>query len=196
NPCATCHADRGARWAAAQIRSWRSGDSSAIGFQRYASAFALADAGVADASRLLSDVARDTTQPAIARATALAEYPARDERESLDLLSLGLNDPNPLVRMGALQGLNRLPLERRAALAKPLLFDSVRVVRVDASRLQVGATLHSSTQQAAAERATEEWIAAQQYNADRSDARTNLGTFYAERGDLSRAEAALRAEHP
>jgi len=153
----------------------------------------LADAGVADASHLLSEVASDTTQPAIARATALAEYPARDDRESLIVLSLGLNDPSPLVRLGALRGLNRLPLERRAALVTPLLADSMMAVRVDASRLQVGAAAHSSTQQASFERAAREWIGVQQYDADRSDARTNLGTFYAERGDLSRAEAELRA---
>jgi Tfp pilus assembly protein PilF len=193
NSCATCHAERGARWAAAQISSWRSGDKSMIGFQRFASAFALADAGVADASRLLSEVVRDTTQPAIARATALAEYPARDDRESLDILSLGLNDANPLVRLGAIEGLNRLPLERRAALATPLLGDSSMAVRAYAARLQVGAPTQSSAQQTAFDRAAGEWIAVQQYNADRADARTNLGTFYAERGDLSRAEAELRA---
>jgi tetratricopeptide (TPR) repeat protein len=193
NACTTCHADRAPRWAAAQITSWRSGDSSAIGFQRFAHAFAFADAGVADASHLLSAVATDTTQPAIARATALAEYPARDDRESLIVLSLGLNDPSPLVRLGALRGLNRLPLERRAALVTPLLADSMMAVRVDASRLQVGAAVRSSAQQASFDRAVREWIGVQLYDADRSDARTNLGTFYAERGDLSRAEAELRA---
>ena len=193
NACTTCHADRGARWAAAEITKWRSGDSSAIGFQRFAHAFALADAGVADASRLLSQVATDTTQPPIARATALAEYPARDDRASLEVLSIGLNDANPLVRLGALQGLNRLPADRRAALATPLLSDSTLAVRVDASRLQAGAATRSSTQQSAIERSAREWVEVQQYNADRADARTNLGTFFAERGDLSRGEEELRA---
>ena len=193
NACASCHADRGARWSAAQVTAWRSGDTSAIGFQRFALAFALADAGVADASRLLGEVVRDTTQPAIARATALSDYPARDDRESLDVLSLGLNDPDPIVRLGALQGLSRLPTERRAALATPLLLDSTRAVRLDASSLQSGAAFQSSAQQSAFERSAREYVAVQQYNADRADARTNLGTFYAEQGDLARAEAELRA---
>ena len=193
NACASCHADRGARWSAAQVTAWRSGDTSAIGFQRFALAFALADAGVADASRLLGEVVRDTTQPAIARATALSDYPARDDRESLDVLSLGLNDPDPIVRLGALQGVSRLPTERRAALATPLLLDSTRAVRLEASTLQSGSAFQSSAQQSAFERSAREYVAVQQYNADRADARTNLGTFYAEHGDLARAEAELRA---
>ena len=86
-----------------------------------------------------------------------------------------------------------MPLERRAPLVAPLVLDSVSVVRVDAARLQTGAALRSSEQQAAYERAVREYVAVQEYNADRADARTNLGTFYAEQGDLSRAEAELRA---
>ena len=45
NACASCHADRGAQWAASQITAWRSGDTSAIGFQRFAAAFAAAGCG-------------------------------------------------------------------------------------------------------------------------------------------------------
>jgi predicted CXXCH cytochrome family protein len=193
NACTSCHIDRGARWAATQITAWRSGDTSAIGFQRFASAFSAASAGGADAARRLSDVAKDSTQPPIARATALAEFPARDDRASLDVLSLGLNDPNPLIRFGAIQGVGRLPLERRAPLAAPLLNDSLSAIRVDAVRLQAGAAFQSSDQRTAFEHAAREYVAVQQYNADRADARTNLGSFYAEQGDLSRAEAELRA---
>jgi tetratricopeptide (TPR) repeat protein len=193
NVCTSCHIDRGARWAATQITAWRSGDTSAIGFQRFASAFAAADARSADANRRLTEVVKDTTQSAIARATAFAEYQARDDRESLDVLSLGLTDASPLIRLGAVAAVSRLPLERRAALATPLLSDSVATIRIDASRLQVGAPFQSSAQQTAFERAAREFLAVQQYNADRADARTNLGLFYGEQGDLPRAEAELRA---
>ncbi len=193
NPCTGCHVDRPARWAATQVTVWRNGDTSAIGFQRFAPAFALAESGVADASRLLGDVVRDSTQPAIARATALAQYPARDDRESLEVLALGLNDVDPIVRLGALQGVGRLPAERGAALAAPLLLDTATAIRAEASRLHVGVAFQSSAQQSAFEQAWREYVAIQEYNADRADARTNLGLFYAARGDLSRAEAEMRA---
>jgi Flp pilus assembly protein TadD len=69
----------------------------------------------------------------------------------------------------------------------------MRVVRIAATQLQAGAAFASSEQQAAFERASREFVAAQQYDADRADARTNLGTYYAELGDLSRAQAELTA---
>jgi Flp pilus assembly protein TadD len=37
-----------------------------------------------------------------------------------------------------------------------------------------------------------EYVDVQQFNADRADGRTNLGTFYAERGDFARAVSELR----
>lgn len=46
---------------------------------------------------------------------------------------------------------------------------------------------------AAFERAAAEYVEAQRYNADRSEARVNLGTFLAERGDFAGAEAELRS---
>jgi Tfp pilus assembly protein PilF len=192
NACATCHAERGAIWAASQVTAWRSGDTSAIGFERFAAAFAAADSGSADAQRLLSQVVRDTTQPPIARATALSELAASDD-ETIHVLSSGLDDPTPLVRFGALEGLVFAEPSRRAALATSLLSDSMRTLRLEATRLQAGAAFTSSEQQAAFERASREFIAAQQYDADRADARTNLGTFYAERGDFSQAQTELEA---
>ena len=59
--------------------------------------------------------------------------------------------------------------------------------------MQAGAAFVSSEQQAAFERASREFIAAQQYDADRADARTSLGTFYAELGDFGRAQSELEA---
>src|SRR5262249_12308633 len=50
----------------------------------------------------------------------------------------------------------------------------------------------------ALERAASEFVASQRYNADRAEARNNLGTFYGNRGDAVKAEeeitAAIRLE--
>ncbi len=189
NACSSCHADRGAQWAASQVSAWNGG-ATPIGLQRFAAAFAAADARSADARRLLSEVAGDTTQPAIARATALAELPPSD-RDAVNVLANGVNDPSPLVRLGALQGLTLAEPSQRASLTTPLLSDSMRAVRIAATQLQAGAAFVSSEQQAAFERASREFVASQQYDADRADARTNLGTFYAELGDLPRAQTEL-----
>ena len=193
NACASCHAARGAQWAAAQIADWRFGDTSQVGFQRFAPAFAAAFNGGVDAERRLADVIRDTGESPIARASALAQLPGLEGRVSLTTIALGINDANPLVRLGAVQGAMHLAAEPRAALVTPLLSDSTSVVRIDASSAQVGAPLTSSDQQSAFDRAAREFVTAQLYNADRADARTNLGTFYAVQGDLARAESELRA---
>jgi len=46
---------------------------------------------------------------------------------------------------------------------------------------------------AAFERASAEYVASQQYNADRADARVNLGIFYANQGDAAKAEGEIKA---
>ena len=69
----------------------------------------------------------------------------------------------------------------------------MRAVRIAATQLQAGTAFASSEQQAAFQRASREFVVSELYDADRADARTNLGTFYAELGDLSRAESELKA---
>lgn len=140
----------------------------------------------------MMEVVDDSTESPIARATALAGLPVDADRQTLAALSRGLADPSPLVRLGALQSASQLPPERRGAFVAPLLDDPMSTVRIDASRLQVGSRLTSSNEQPALERATREFIAAQQHNADRADARTNLGSFYADQGEWERAEFQLR----
>ena len=51
----------------------------------------------------------------------------------------------------------------------------------------------SAAQRAAFERAGAEYVASQRYNADRAEARINLGTFYANRGDAAKAEEEIKA---
>jgi Tfp pilus assembly protein PilF len=57
----------------------------------------------------------------------------------------------------------------------------------------VSADRLDAAQRAAFERASVEYVETQRYNADRAEARVNLGTFYAYRGDAAQAKAELRA---
>ena len=192
NACANCHASRPATWAATQIDSWRGGDTTARGHQRFADALAASEHGAPDAQSLLRALAVDTAQPAIARATALSRLPAPTDRANLVAVATGLDAADPLLRLAALRPLLMLPPEQRAQLIAPRLADSVRTVRVDAAGMHPGkAWVTDSYQQSALDRAAREFIAAQQYNADRADARSNLGTFLALRGDISGAASEL-----
>jgi Tfp pilus assembly protein PilF len=180
NACTACHTERPARWAAAQITAWRGGDTTSHGLQRFADALAAAEGRVARAQPLLQGVATDSTQPAIPRATALAELAAPTDRATLGVVGRGLSDPDPLVRLGALRPVWQFPPERRAVFVAPLLADTMRVIRIDAAGVHPGAALTTNADEKTAfEHAADEFIASQRYNADRADARTNLGTFFA-----------------
>jgi Tfp pilus assembly protein PilF len=165
------------------------------GYQRFAAAFAAANADAPGAQAPLRAIAGDSTQPPIVRATAFAATNASNSRATIEAISQGLHDSNALVRLGALQSLANAPLNARASLAVPLLTDPLRTVRIEAASVlaAVPATQWSVDTRAAFEHADGEYIASQRYNADRAEARVNLGTFYANRGDAASSEAEIKA---
>mgnify|MGYP001283956688 FL=1 len=193
NACNGCHTNRDARWAAAQVTQWYG--HAPQGFQRFAGAFAAAHTGAPDAQSQLQAIIADASHPAIARATALAQLNAPLRQAALDTLAAALRDGSPLVRLGALQSLASAPPDARVRLAAPLLADSLQAIRIEAVSLlaAVPSEQLSSEQRAAFERAGAEYVASQRYNSDRADARVNLGTFYAHRGDATKAEAEIKA---
>jgi Flp pilus assembly protein TadD len=143
-------------------------------------------------------VAASPTAPAIARASALSELHSRVSPANIELARKGLADPDPMVRIGALDMLDGLPGNRLWPLVSPLLTDSSPGVRVRAVSVLAGvpAASQPASDREAFERATAEFIAAQRFNADRPEARSTLGNFFARRGLAADAEneyeAALR----
>ena len=106
-----------------------------------------------------------------------------------------MRDRNPLLRLAALQSLANAPLAARVSLAAPLLSDPLKALRIEAVSLlaPVPADQLNAEQRAAFERASAEYVASQRYNADRAEARVNLGTFYANRGEAAKAEEEIKA---
>jgi predicted CXXCH cytochrome family protein len=189
NACNDCHRDKPPEWAAAAIAAWFGPDRR--GSLTYAAAFRAAWTDQPDAQVLLSALASATNVPALVRASALAELPT----PSIDLATRGLSDPDPEVRLGALDMLESLPPEQRWPLAAPLLSDPVRGVRIRVAELLVAvpAASRPPADRERFERAASEFIAAQGLNADRPDARTALGNFQALQGNAAAAEAEYRA---
>jgi tetratricopeptide (TPR) repeat protein len=193
NACNGCHANRDARWAAERVEAWFGHGPS--GYQRFASALSLARPDTRDRQAELRSVANDATQPAIARATALAQIDASSHPAAFDSLARGLRDPSGIVRLGALQSLRGAPLNLRVPLAEPSLSDRLRAVRVEAVSVlaPVPAGQLSADGQRAFDRAAVEYVDTQRYNADRAEGRVNLGSFYGSRGDASSGEQELKA---
>jgi Tfp pilus assembly protein PilF len=191
NACGRCHEDRSADWAATEIHKRH--PQPKPGFQTFATSFGAADRGEPGNSTALAAIAADPAQSAIARASALDRLALRPDRTAIDAAGAALQDRSPLVRAAALEALAGLaPLERQVAL--PLLVDPVRTVRLAATNLLAPLAADAlGTHAAAFERAASEYVAAERFNADRPENRTNLGSFLAERGDHAAAEAEYRA---
>jgi predicted CXXCH cytochrome family protein len=192
NACAGCHAPQTAEWAADQVRRWLGRD--ARGMQRYGAELHAARSRTSDAEASLVALLQDASQPAIARATALAELGGWLSPRSLGAVATALRDPSPLVRLGALEALDALPPEERWRYAERLLADPARVVRaLAASALADRASFEVSAEQKEAfARAADDYIQAQRFNADQPESRVNLGNFLAARGETAQAESAYR----
>lgn len=193
NACNNCHADKSAQWAADAIERWHGPVRK--GFQNYAEAFQASWTDRADAVALLAMVAASPTTPAIARASALSELHSRVSPANIELARKGLADPDPMVRIGALDMLDGLPGNRTWPLVYPLLSDSSLGVRIRAVSVlaAVPTAIQPVSDRPAFERAEAEFIAAQHLNTDRPEARSTLGNFYARRGLRADAENEYKA---
>ncbi len=193
NACNGCHGDKPAQWAAATVEQWFG--PTREGFQNYATAFHAARTDAIDAANLLAAVAADGNAPAVARATALSELASHVSPANIEAARSGLADPDPMVRIGALDMLENVPAGQIWPFASPLLADPVRGVRIKAASLlaPVPAASQSKADRERFDSAAREFIAAQRANAERPEARTTLGNFLAQRGLAQEAEAEYRA---
>ncbi|MGA7323373.1 MAG: tetratricopeptide repeat protein [Rhodomicrobium sp.] len=188
NTCSSCHADHDAAWAAAAMERWHGPVRK--GFQTYAEAFHAVRLDLPEARNLLIKVAQDASTPAIARGTALLLLRDKPSAAAVAEISRGLRDGDPMVRIGALASFESLPPEARWKLARDSLSDSVRAVRMQAASTLADmppAGLNPADR-AALEKASQEYIAAREFNADRAEERASLAGFYARQGKPGLAE--------
>ena len=147
NACNYCHADKSQEWAAITIGNWHGPDR--LGFQKYAQAFHAAWTDQPNAEALLAAVASDHDAPAFARASALSELAPHVSPANLNLAKSGLSDPDPTVRIAALDMLDGVPPSQIWPLVSPLLADSSRGVRIRAAALLAAVPAASQLRQTA-----------------------------------------------
>src|SRR5262249_11696591 len=105
------------------------------GLQNYAEAFHAAWTGRGDAAALLAQVAADPKAPGFVPASALTELAAWLSPVNIGLARAGLSDPDPMVRIGALDMLANVSAAQLWPLVSPLLSDSNRGARIRAAAL-------------------------------------------------------------
>ncbi len=193
NACNNCHRKQSPQWAAAAIEKW-TGGKPPTSFQRFADALHAGSIGGPGARGALLTVIDDKSQPAIARASAIARLGHLLTPVTTDAVTRALNDPDDVVRLAAVEALGGSEVATRQRYLARMLDDPVRAVRIEAARALAGAPEQSLTadQRPAFDKALAEYIATQTYNADRPEGRMNLGNLYVLRRDVGAAIAEYR----
>jgi Tfp pilus assembly protein PilF len=186
-----CRADQTANWAARAVRERYAKNEPPFHYGQAIHAGRNASNG---AERLLIKITNDPLTPTIARATAvslLADYPSAGSWQAIEQ---GLTDRDPMVKVYALNALKFIRASKRYKLAAGLLEDPVASVRITASRI-LAATPRpylSERLQIRLDQGIDEYIAAQQENADHACAHNNLGNLYLQLDQQQKAGGAYK----
>jgi len=189
NACNNCHSEQSADWAASLVGKWY-GDIEP-GYQQYAEILSAARRGAASGEDLAALI-RNPATPTIARATALSQIGPYLSNQTLDVLRLGLVDEDPAMRVAALIALESVPMQMQVQFAFPMLQDKMLLVRIEAARVLAPIPVGDlpAEQRRLLDETGREYVAAQLANAERPEAQTNLGNFYAAQGERRPALAA------
>ena len=191
NACNNCHVAQSAQWSADAIRKWTGKEPKS--YQNFAEALRAGAVGAPGARGALLDLIQDKAQPAIVRASAIALLGHWLTPTMLNPVASMLSDGEPIVRLAAVEALANADSPTRQRYLSRLLHDPVRSIRIEVAR----ALVESREQLAESERgdfdkAIAEYIAVQNYNADRPEGRMNLGNLQAARGNTGAAIAQYR----
>lgn len=192
NVCTQCHKKQTAQWAAGEMKK-RYGDPRRNG-THYGEVLNAGRKGNPGADVLLANLAKGETQPGIIRASALSLLGRYAGPTTLEAITLGLHDEDPLVRIGALRALETIAPKNRSALARHLLTDKIRAVRIEAGRRLASVPLDSlpPAEQTKLNQAVEDYLQAQWAIAERPEAHLNRGLVFMDRGQVTQAEEAYR----
>ncbi len=192
NACTQCHQDKSAQWAVRAIGSWHGARVEAV--PHYGEVLQAGRHRNPNAGAALGSLVADTRVPGIVRGTALTLMRPYPGQTTLDAIRTGLQDNDPLVRIGAIRAVHMIKPAARLDFVGPLLDDPIRAVRIEAARLlaPVPSSSLDDAQRAELEKAAAEYIAAELTSAERPSAHLNLGIFYTDRGEPEKAESAYR----
>jgi tetratricopeptide (TPR) repeat protein len=192
NACTNCHQDKPNQWAAAALNK-RYGRIP-VGFQHFAEALEAGIQNAPGARQSLTDLIAERDQPSIARATALSMLAAYSPSLSYPAIREGVVDDSALVRRAAAQALSNSDPTASASFLLPLLRDPVRSVRIETAEVLASVPANTIPADVAVSlsRATDEYVAAQELNADRPEAHLNLGLLYEKEDHLDKSEAEFK----
>jgi Tfp pilus assembly protein PilF len=193
NACTNCHKDKSAQWASVAADKWWPGQATK-GFQHFAETLHAGSIGAPGAEQSLGELVTHRDQPAIARATALSMLTTYDPPPADAAVRAGVADDSALVRRAAARALSNSDPRASVVTLAPLLHDPVRAVRLEAAEVLAGTPPDAIPSGVALvpKNSVDQYIASQEFDADRPEAHLNLGLLYAKEHDLAKAETELK----
>ena len=190
--CTTCHTDRHAGWAAAEIAA-RFPDSTHRG-PHYGQTLARGRADAVATAGDLAALASDETEPGIVRATALWLLEQANSPVNAGRVAGLLSDPDPLVRITAIGAQRMADPQDRVLRVLPLLADPVRSVRIEAAKALLDAPIARlpGPAQVDLDAAMTEWRAALASRLDFPETHLQLAGIALTMRAFPQAEAAFR----
>jgi len=126
----------------------------------------------------LVTIANDVNYAGIVRASALTRLSQPYDDDAAQAIRESLNDPDPLLRIGALRALRQLPPQFRLSEGTRLLGDPVRGVRLEAAETYAELSdLFEINDNRAFQRAAKELRQTYLHNGSRAESHAQLGNF-------------------
>jgi len=192
NACNNCHTKQTPQWSADAIATWTGKPPAS--FQNFAAALNDGTRATPAARGELLALIQDKAQPVIVRASAIQRLGPLITPGTLPTLAQALNDPDPVVRLAAVEALSGTAAEMRQRYVPRMLDDPVLAVRIEAARIlgAAGGRALPAAQRPAFDKALAQYMQVQTYNADRPEGQTSLGNVYAQGDNPEAAIAAFR----
>ncbi|MDI9244258.1 tetratricopeptide repeat protein [Marinobacter sp. CHS3-4] len=190
NACQQCHTDKSSEWAADALKTLHGAPEE----DHFATALYAGRYGSPQAESLLTKLILDTSQPSIARATAVTLLPRYFSRQSAPVLQQASRSEDPLIALGAARALSSVPGQLRPMFGIPALYDEHRVISSLAASHLSEAELPKRPPELREmhKRAKADYVESQLNNADRPESLLNLAEHLRSAGKPEKAETYYR----
>lgn len=186
NACTECHKDKSNKWAANQIVKWYG----TVRPVHFSDALLLSNKIELspDERKIVSEFINNSTYPAIARSTAIFNFPIIGV-DDFQVIVKSLDDTSPIVRLNTLNKIQNSPPNERISIASRFLGDSIKMVRVAAAQLisDIPDDLLNTVNKEQLNKARNEYLEMLFTNADFSLGRVQLAQYYSQNNQVERA---------
>ena len=191
NACTQCHKDKSDAWAYDALQTW--GVSGRFTDLSLAKARHSADRGDMRALPTLESVVTDNSQSDLMRASIIEQLGNLGSRQLPNAAAMLLRSDSPVLRASAARALRGVEPVQRYLMLRPFIRDRSLSVRMEVAQLLAGIPASELRAQDIAdlEPLFEEYLAVQSDHLDMPSVQLQLANFWIDRGDSTKATAAL-----